>query len=190
LTSDSFRPDGYLVPNDFILSNTQLITGGNDLHYGMTKIEVTCNILYEYKILCKDSDGLKYFNDTNQRWELLNKPETVATFETYGVVTFVNDTGLKENYRILIYDPDNYFNTVNMEITPPEQTITTYVNTRMYVSGINIDYEGDTSVYDFKAMVIKQTESNVSQYKVIVTLSKNAVSDNVFRLYTITSDDD
>jgi hypothetical protein len=77
-----------------------------------------------------------------------------------------------------------------MEITPPEQTITTYVNTRMYVSGINIDYEGDTSVYDFKAMVIKQTESNVSQYKVIVTLSKNAVSDNVFRLYTITSDDD
>ena len=190
LTSDSFRPDGYLVPDDFILSNTQLITGGNDLHYGMTKIEVTCNILYSYKILCKDSDGLKYFNDTNQRWEILNEPETVATFETYGTPIFVNDVGLKKNYRILLYDPDNYFNTVNLEITPPKQTITTYVNTRMYVSGINVDYEGDTSVYDFKAMVRKQTESNVSQYKVTVTLEKNVVSNNVFRLYMITSDDD
>ena len=141
------------------------------------------------KILCKDSDGLKYFNGANQRWEKLNRPETAATFVTYGTDEMTSDVGLNSQYRILIYDPNDAFNCVNMDITPPKQTVTTYIETNSSVNNINVDYEGNISVYDLKVSVTKQTDAEHQTYKVKTTIEKKSISDNVFRLYMVSSDD-
>lgn len=141
------------------------------------------------KILCKDSDGLKYFNESTQQWEKLNQLETEETFQTYGTDEMVSDTGLRNRYRILVYDPTDAFDRVDIDVTPPTQTVTTYIETNSSVNNINVDYEGNVSVYDMKVSVTKKTNAEHQTYKVKTTIEKKSISDNVFRLYMVSSDD-
>lgn len=50
------------------------------------------------KILCKDSDGVKYFNRSTNQWELMPEQKSEYTkndFETYGETSIPTITGLK-----------------------------------------------------------------------------------------------
>lgn len=73
-------------------------------------------------MLCRDNDGIKYFDTTNNRWTYLTTTLTADLFSTHGTSEFTTDAGLLDDYEILFYDQDDTVTDVEFEVVPAAQT--------------------------------------------------------------------
>ena len=67
LTADSFKPEGYLLGEEYYLTDTILTTGGNDLPYDHTKVVIEVKDVQVIPIICKDAEGFKTFNSDENK---------------------------------------------------------------------------------------------------------------------------
>ena len=137
----------------------------------------------QYKILCKDFEGLKWYDSENEIWTLLDQPETPATFEEYGSDEFLSDNGLNDNYDVLIYDPLNEVSEVNIDVTPPKQTVTYTITSKMVVDDIVYDYESPQGLYDINFKMKRKRMNNNWVYTITTTLEKLSVTDRICTVY-------
>ena len=137
----------------------------------------------QYKILCKDFEGLKWYDSENEIWILLDQPETPATFEEYGSDEFLSDNGLNDNYDVLIYDPLNEVSEVNIDVTPPKQTVTYTITSKMVVDDIVYDYESPQGLYDINFKMKRKRMNNNWVYTITTTLEKLSVTDRICTVY-------
>ena len=153
LTDSSYKPSGYLLDERYYMTDTTLTTGGNDLPKGLTKLIIECNEVFNFKILCYDSEGYKYFDEENMSWVYLKSDElTVDDFETYGSYVFVNDIGLKDEYSVYVYDTMETIDTAAFNVVPPEQIIKTRYYTQHMLSRCAIDADIDTDNVSLKVI--------------------------------------
>lgn len=137
-----------------------------------------------YKILCKDFEGLKYYDSELEIWTILNQPEIPQTFEEYGSDEFISDNGLNTNYDILIYDPNNTITNANMEVTPPKQTVTYTIASNIVVDDIVYDYETMPGLYDISFKMKRKRLNNEWVYTITTTLEKLAITDRICAVYS------
>lgn len=146
-TENSTVPQDYLLSEEYMMTQPISLLGGNNLPIGMTKIEIDVLKSLTCKMICKDEEGIKYFNDSNKKWEYISKDEpNEDIINEYGTYSFINDDGLMNEYEVYILDTNNSVNTLNIEVLPVKQYIHTTVYTQMFVSKLSVDADIPDSV--------------------------------------------
>jgi hypothetical protein len=174
LTEDSVKPVGYLLNESHYLSDTIMSTGGNNLFTGETKIEIDVIEIINIRYLAQDSDGIKYFDIASDEWKIIeNATEiTMELFDEYGVNFFDSDTGLNEDYEIILYDPENLYTKANFEVIPNKQTVTHTLLSDMYISNIYQDSSYNASDYDVDFKIERHPNGINSTITTTVTIDK------------------
>lgn len=202
----SYVPSGYLLPAKYHLTDYTFSQPYNDPDtewLGLTKIKVL-NIYHEVTILilCRDEEGVKYFDTNSGEWTFLSSTLTTEMFSTHGVTEFTSDAGLLDEYDILLYDPDDNATDLDFVISPPPQTfrLQTYGE---YGYGNRIPYGGsmpEKTKYCFMDANIPEgytatisdygyTEGGSSSYYrayADITISKTANTDKPIKIYSVT----
>ena len=173
LTESSNKPVGYLVGEDFYMTDGILTTGGNNLGYGQTKIEIDVIDVSFARMLCKDDEGFKYFNGETGMWEFLFvRQPTIEDFEEYGSLRVTTDAGLLNEYEIYVYDAVNAgLDTATFTVRPPKQTIRTVACTSNLVTKLTIDADIDSNNVDFE--VQSERHGVAEDARVELTISAN-----------------
>lgn len=149
LSASSYKPEGYLLGEEYYMREIYLIEGGNDIstvreHY--TKIEIEVLDVITIRILCRDNQGYKRFDSETNSWIFLSAsmPST-DDFITYGSTKLTSDAGLSENYEVLVYDQYNIgYNKMILNVIPNELFVTSTTYTDSLVSRLIPDVDIDT----------------------------------------------
>ena len=185
LTESSYKPEGYLLGEEYYLTETSTVTGGNNLPIGHTRAEIEVIESVITKILCHDEEGYKYFDKETDSWVFISSTLSIDMFDKYGSYAFSNDNGLLNDYEILIKDDNNVIDNFEMDIVPIEQKISTTINSRMNPKRVIMDVDCDTDIYDFRCEVRKSGVGGDQKITLDTYVNKKDISDEKFRLYTV-----
>lgn len=186
LTADSFKPEGYIPSEDYYLTNTVLTQGGNDLPYGVTRAEITALAVSNYRVLCRDMYGIKYWDTDESRWALTSSQElSPELFNAFGSFSIASDEGLADDYEVLLYDPDNVINQSVMNITPNKQTVTCDTISDMPVRDMTPELDFDPSLYDIDITARRQISSSNVKIHTEITIDKKDRTNQIPKLYYI-----
>lgn len=156
LTSESFKPNGYLLGEEYYLTDTVLVTGEQNQLFPAPITGLVIEVIFAstLKMLTHDSDGYKYYDKENETWTYLKSDDiTLDDFNDYGVYSFNNDAGLKELYDIYIYDEHDASNKMVFNVLPPPGDIKFRYHTEHTLTRYNIDSDIDESAIDFNVEI-------------------------------------
>lgn len=156
LTEDSYKPTGYLLGEDYYLTNTSLVSGGADTLFGTNIPGIIIDVIVAntLPIMAHDSEGYKYYDEENHTWTFLSDTDiSVEDFEEYGAKTFIDDTGLRESYDIYVLDETDAVNMMKFNVLPPEGYVKFRYHTEHSISRYNIDSDVDESAVNFQVDV-------------------------------------
>lgn len=186
LTTDSYKPTGYLLDQRYDLTDTTLTAGGNNLPIGNAQVEIDVLAINTVSILCRDADGVKYYNAGLSRWVFLANELTDDLFASYGVPTFPNDTGLLDEYEVLAYDAADEASAVAMTFVPNTQHIVCDDLTSQTVDRIVPDFEYDPAVYDVDYEVTREPRGSLTKIHTDISITKKQISNKIAKIYSIT----
>jgi hypothetical protein len=186
LTADSYKPTGYLLDQRYYLTDTTLTAGGNNLPIGNAQVEIDVLEINTVSILCRDADGVKYYNAGLNRWVFLANELTDDLFASYGVPSFPNDTGLLDEYEVLAYDTADASSAVEMTFVPNTQHIVCDDLTGQTIDRIVPDFEYDPSVYDVDYEVTREPRGSLTKIHTDISITKKQISDKIAKIYSIT----
>lgn len=189
LTATTYKPEGYLLGEEYYLTDGKTIAGGNDLPIGQTRAEIEVIECATYKLLCYDEEGYKRYDEPSNSWVLLsnqNKP-TPETFEEYGVYTFPTDTGLMNEYDILVHDPEEKLLGVSLDVVPPEQHISRTIMNKMNIAKLIIDADFDPDVYSVRYNVDRKGVGSDTRITLHMYVKKKVKSNKKFKMYCISA---
>ena len=107
----------------------------------------------------------------------------------YGALNMNNDTGLEDQYEILIYDPEDTTSKLKMNVAPNEQTITCETITDIKIRDSKQKLEFDPSVYNINITARRQTLVSGTKITTTFKVDKIVQSDeNAKIFYVIYSD--
>lgn len=152
LTSESFKPTGYLLGEEYYLTDTVLTAGGQNQLFPAPITGLVIEVIYASTsaMLAHDSDGYKYYDEENETWTYLKSDDiTLEDFDEYGTYSFDNDTGLKDSYDIYIHDEYDTSNKMKFNVLPPPGDIKFRYHTEHTLTRYNIDSDIDESAIDF-----------------------------------------
>lgn len=143
LTSSSSKPTGYLLGEEYYMTNTQLLSGQASRLYAfpITGMVIECNSLNVAPILCHDSGGYKYFDSVNETWTYLSDelPST-DDFFAYGSMTGVtSEDGLDDEYDVVVYDMIDIYDGIGWYVVPNKQTVKFRYHTPLTLANHTID---------------------------------------------------
>ena len=187
LTASSFKPTGYLLGEEYYLTDGKTIAGGNDLPIGQTRAEIEVIECTTYKMLCYDEEGYKRYNESSNSWVLLsnqNQP-TPETFEEFGTFTFPTDDGLLDEYDILVHDPEEKLLNVSLNVIPPEQHISRTIMNKMNIAKLIIDADFDPEIYDVRYNVKRKGYGSDTRITLNMYVKKKVESNKKFKMYCI-----
>lgn len=153
LTETSYKPTGYLLNEDYYLTDTQLTTGGQELLCSapITGIVIDVISAATSPIIAHDNEGYKYFDTEAQEWTFLKSEDiTLEDFEEYGTSVFANDMGLEESYDLYVYDEHDVANTMVFNVLPPRGDVKFRYHTEHMMSRYNLDADVDETAVDFQ----------------------------------------
>ena len=187
LTESSNKPIDYLLDEKYYLTDTILTTGGNDLPIRQTKIEIDVLDASFTKIICKDEEGYKYFNDRDDMWQYLsNILPTNEQFMTYGSLKIINDNGLLDDYDIYAYNEDDNISTsMVFNVVPPELIIRTKYYTKYFMNIFNIDADIDETNVDFSIEASRAGIAEDSHIDFTVKCTMKDIPSTQTRVYCI-----
>lgn len=193
-TDGSYTPPGYLLTEEFHLTDTALVQGGNSLPVGISKIEIVVNETKTVRILCKDltSSSYKYFNTTTNEWENIIPIVTELTpevFMQYGSLVMETDRGLLDDYEIFIYDPDDTTSKISMNVVPNPQTIQTETTTDIAIRQMKPRLDFDPDDFDINISATKQTLVSGTKIRTKIEATKKTHTDAKAKIYYITYSD-
>jgi hypothetical protein len=184
-TSIGNTPEGYLLNEDYFMTDVTLTQGGNDLTRGLSKVEIVVDQISKVKFLCKDEQGVKRFDPELNRWVFLAGTVSVDLFETYGSYTFNTDAGLLANYDILIYDPDDAIESMDFDIVPPAQHIVCDDLTKIMIDRIVSDTDYDPSLYDVKFTVTREPRGAMTKVHTDLMINKKQITEKTPKVYSV-----
>lgn len=187
LTDDSYKPTDYVLDEEFHLTDTKLVQGGNNLPVGHTQIVIEVIDSSDLKILCRDSEGIKTFDRIQNQWVRTSvQTLSVSLFEQYGVMEIPNDVGLLDEFEILVWDPGDTANAIDINVVPNKQVVTCEKKTNMNVKKTYIDLAYDKNEYDIDLKVEKKSNGLSTKILTTVTMDKLTDSDSRPKIYYAT----
>lgn len=190
LTNSSYKPDGYKLDSRFYLTNTQNVQGGNNLPVGISKAEIDVVRTITFRILCKDMYGVKYYNESSSRWELLEDQEIgPTTFMTYGSLMFSDDTGLADIYEVLVYDPGDNVSAMSINVTPNKQRVVHEMITDIKINDMKQKMKFDPSVYSVNIETRRTNLPTSAKITTTIDVEKNVKSNKTVKMYYISYTD-
>ena len=180
-------PADYLLDETFCLADATTTVGASTLPAGFSKAEIEVVASYQQKVLCRDSDGIKYLDQVNQRWELLQRQElNIAVFTAYGVGTFTSDDGLQDQYEILTWDPTDSVTHIDLNVIPNKQTVQQVTISSLPIKKTYFDLDYDTSLFDVKMAVSRHQAGPNTEIITNVTIDKLVPTDADVKIYYAT----
>ena len=179
------KPAEYLLPDEYHLTDTVMVSGGNTLPLGHTEAIIEVLDCVFVSILCHDEEGYKAFNVEKGKWEYVSSTITPELFDECGYHTIPTDDGLLDEYDILIRDDGDQINKVMFNVVPPEQKISTTVKHRMNVSMIVPDAEYDYGTFDLNVNVSRNGVGSNATITLDTYVKKKQSSEKDFRLFCV-----
>lgn len=189
LTSASIEnvPQDYLLDETHCLSDATTTVGGNRLPVGFSKAEIEVIKSYQQKVLCRDSDGIKYLDQNEQTWKLLQTQElTIATFTAYGVGIVTSDAGLQEEFEILIWDPTDSVTHIDINVIPNKQTVQQITVSSLPVKKTYFDLDYDRTKFDVDLKVVRHQAGPNTELITNVTIDKLVPTNEDTKIYYAT----
>jgi len=172
LTEESYKPDGYLLDEEYYLTNTSLLNGTqvsmNKLPFH-SYIKITA-IDIRVGLLCRDEEGVKYFDEESGLWVLCpTQGLTKSTFEQYGYIgDDISVAGLLETFDILTYDGSHSKKKVNLKVVPPKQHVRIQYDNSFSARNTGVDAEYDPLQFEITHKLSRDTLTNNSVYDLIL----------------------
>jgi len=189
-TEGSYKPDGYLLSDDYKLTEPLLVAGGNDLPLGVSKIVIEVIDTKIVRVLCRDQYGIKYYDEDLGRWKVILDAElSPELFMEYGSLNMNSDEGLDDNYELLIYDPEDTTSKLEMNVVPNEQTITNETMTDITIRDMSQKLDFDPSVYDINITARRQTLSVGTKITTTFKVKKKTQTDDTAKVFYVTYSD-
>ena len=130
------------------------------------------------KYLCRDIQGIKYYDDTLNQWVLTQDPLTESLFTSKGYASIPNDIGLLDSYEILIYDSGDAVDTIELEVCPGVQHITGNIQVpAMDIDHIVVDTLYEPSQYIVTASVTPTTSGAYTTVGIDIAVDKLVAND-------------
>lgn len=186
LTSASIEnvPQDYLLDETHCLSEATTTVGGNRLPAGFSKAEIEVVKSYQQKVLCRDSDGIKYLDQNDQTWKLLEIQDlTIATFTAYGVGIITSDTGLQEEFEILTWDPTDSVTHIDINVIPNKQTVQQITVSSLPVKKTYFDLDYDRTKFDVDLKVVRHQAGPNTELITNVTIDKLVPTNEDTKIY-------
>lgn len=193
LTETSFKPEGYLLtnPQDY-LTNTELVTGGNNLTRGRTLAKIKVLKIKRFMI-CSDENMETFyrFDSDNSQWiPFKYEMPTDEEFYEYGITDITSDEGLPNKYKIIFKSDDVLDEGVGVSVVPNEQTIQIVLEDDQLVGSYFVDTNDfDKSVYDVKTNIRRRKLSDNTIIDVQLKINKKQESDDIAKIYLMDIDD-
>lgn len=152
LTTESYKPDGYLLDETYYLEDTLLTTGGQNRLFTAPITGMVIDVIEASTspILAHDSEGYKYYDTENHTWTFLKSEDiTVSDFEEYGLIRFNDDTGLGNHYDLYALDTYDLSNTFKLAVLPPPGQVKFRYHTPHLMSRFNVDSDVDENAVNF-----------------------------------------
>lgn len=184
-TSIGNTPEGYLLNENYFMTDVTLTQGGNNLTRGLSKVEIVVDQISKVKFLCKDEQGVKRFNPELNRWVFLAGTVSVDLFETYGSRSFDTDAGLLDDYEILIYDPDDTVESMDFDIVPPAQHVVCDDLTKIMIDRIVSDTDYDPSLYDVEFTVTREPRGAMTKVHTDLMINKKQITEKTPKVYSV-----
>ena len=183
LTEDSYKPTGYVLDEKFWLTDTTNITGGCINERGFETAIIEISELLNFKFLITDTEGIKYFDTTNEQWELISGATEidVALINEYGGYRLSTERGLVGEYVISILDVNDKFDHVDIIAVPELIVITATVTSpnifdSMELDGDNLEYVD----YDYYVQSLPE-----NRHLINVEISMSDIPEKEPKLYNI-----
>lgn len=187
LTTDSYKPTGYLVDESYYLTDTVLTTGGNTaLPIGHSKAEIDVLDCCFVKMICHDEEGYKYFNQETNEWAYLSDEINIDLINEHGLYYMPTDNGLLNDYDIIALDTDNTYDSVELSVVPVMQKITSTIKTRLHPSQILIDADADESVFDIKVESTRKGVGSDASVTLNLYMNKKEASFEKAKAFVVT----
>lgn len=193
LTETSFKPDGYLLtnPQDY-LTDTELVTGGNNLTRGRTLAKIKVLKIKRF-MMCSDENMETFyrFDSDNSQWiPFKYEMPTDEEFYEYGITDISSDEGLPNKYKIIFKSDDELDEGVGVSVVPNEQTIQIVLEDNQLVGSHFVDTNDfDKSVYDVKTDIHRRKLSDNTIIDVQLKINKKQESDDIAKIYLMDIDD-
>ena len=185
LTADSYKPEGYLLNEDYYLSDTVLTTGGNTLPVGHTRVTMEVIDVLLTKMVTHDEEGFKRYDAETGMWVYLSSTITAEDIDEYGVSSMTTDEGLLNDYQIYILDTDNIVENLEVFVMPNRQTITSIADTPMKVSKVTLDATYDQETFDINISTSRKGVADDAQLILNLDVDKKIESDGDLRIYCV-----
>lgn len=198
-------PNGYVLKKSTsALSETTYLTGidhngdtvspympatrvTTDKGYGHAYATITVDDISYLKLLCRDAEGVKYYDHTQSTWVILHGDGsfTMQDFQTYGYPTFPNDEGLLNDFEILSLDETGYTRAVLFDASPKQTKIVAYTDSNIGVQEVRVDYDADAN-YDLQYRIEKTGTTKNDPLRVEITVTKSEhIKSTFLKLYYI-----
>lgn len=183
LTEDSYKPEYYIPDEEFYLENASTTLGGNTLIPNMSRIEIDVVTAYCTKLMIYDSDGYKAFDVDSNSWNVISDTITSDMIEEYGIYQITSLTGIRNEFDVIMNDPDDVASGIAIDYDPLPQEISFLVPKRHYYNREVIDAVYDNTIYDMKTL-FRKYDNEYNAY--VVSVEKlDLTSDEIFKLYSI-----
>lgn len=183
LTEDSYKPEYYIPDEEFYLENASTTLGGNTLNPNMSRIEIDVITAFCTKLMIYDSDGYKGFDPDSDSWSVVTSgPITPELIEEYGIYQIQSLNGVRNEFDVVMDDPDDIVSGIDIEYFPLPQEISFLVPKRNHYTREVIDASYDDTIYDMKT-TFRKYDNEYNAY--VVSIEKKMESDEIFKLYSI-----
>lgn len=183
LTEDSYKPDYYIPDEEFYLEDASTTLGGNTLIPNMSRIEIDVVSAFCTKLMIYDSDGYKAYDVNSNVWSVVTSgPITPELIEEYGIYQIQSLNGVRNEFDVVMDDPDDIVSGIDIEYFPLPQEISFLVPKRNHYNREVIDASYDDTIYDMKT-TFRKYDNEYNAY--VVSIEKKMESDEIFKLYSI-----
>jgi hypothetical protein len=178
-------------PQDY-LTNTELVTGGNNLTRGRTLAKIKVLKIKRF-MMCSDENMETFyrFDSDNSQWiPFKYEMPTDEEFYEYGITDITSDEGLPNKYKIIFKSDDELDEGVGVSVVPNEQTIQVVLEDSQLVGSHFVDTNDfDKSVYDVKADIHRRKLPDNTIIDVQLKINKKQESDDIAKIYLMDIDD-
>jgi hypothetical protein len=130
-----------------------------------------------------DSDGYKGFDPDSNTWSVITSgPITPELIEEYGIYQIQSLNGVRDEFDVVMDDPDDIVSGIDVEYFPLPQEISFLVPKRNHYTREVIDAAYDNTIYDMKT-TFRKYDNEYNAY--VVSIEKKMESDEIFKLYSI-----
>lgn len=183
LTEDSYKPEYYIPDEEFYLEDASTTLGGNTLNPNVSQIEIDVIEAFCLKLMIYDSDGYKAYDVNSNAWSVITSgPITPELIEEYGIYQIQSLNGVRNEFDVVMDDPDDIVSGIDIEYFPLPQEISFLVPKRNHYNREVIDASYDDTIYDMKT-TFRKYDNEYNAY--VVSIEKKMESDEIFKLYSI-----